>query len=126
MSDVDPESPVARAAVAIKEILSPEDQHLTYQITLPTFDGPMDLLLHLIKEHEVDIYDIPIHKITREYLAYIELMRSLNLDMAGDFLVMAATLMQIKSRMLLPVAPSAPSWCAASWSTRCSRTRPSS
>ena len=97
---------ISRAAVTIKEILSPEDQRLTYQITLPTFDGPMDLLLHLIKEHEVDIYDIPIHKITKEYLAYLELMRSLNLDVAGDFLVMAATLMHIKSRMLLPVEPS--------------------
>jgi segregation and condensation protein A len=97
---------VSRAAVAIREILSPEDQRLTYHITLPAFDGPMDLLLHLIKEHELDIYDIPIHKITKEYLAYLELMRALNLEVAGDFLVMAATLMQIKSRMLLPVEPS--------------------
>ncbi len=102
----DAEGPASRAAVAIREILSPEDQRLTYHITLPAFDGPMDLLLHLIKEHELDIYDIPIHKITREYLAYLELMRALNLEVAGDFLVMAATLMQIKSRMLLPVEPS--------------------
>ena len=65
----------------------------------------MDLLLHLLKEHELDIYDIPISKITKEYLAYLEIMRSLNLEIAGDFLVMAATLMQIKSRMLLPVDP---------------------
>ncbi len=98
-------STVAAALVAIKEILSPEDQRLTYQITLPTFEGPMDLLLHLIKEHELDIYDIPIHKITKEYLAYLELMRTLNLEVAGDFLVMAATLMQIKSRLLLPMDP---------------------
>lgn len=98
--------PASRLAVSIKEILAPEDQRPTYQITLPTFDGPMDLLLHLIKEHEIDIYDIPIHRITREYLSTLELMRALNLEVAGDFLVMAATLMQIKSRMLLPVDPS--------------------
>lgn len=91
--------------VVIKEIINQEDQRPTYQITFPSFDGPMDLLLHLIKEHELDIYDIPISKITREYLDYLEIMRSLNLEIAGDFLVMAATLMQIKSRMLLPVDP---------------------
>jgi segregation and condensation protein A len=91
--------------VVIKEMVNQEDQKLTYQITLPSFDGPMDLLLHLIKEHELDIYDIPISKITKEYLAYLEIMQSLNLEIAGDFLVMAATLMQIKSRMLLPVDP---------------------
>lgn len=93
------------ASVVIKEIINQEDQRPTYQITLPSFDGPMDLLLHLIREHELDIYDIPISRITREYLDYLEIMRSLNLEIAGDFLVMAATLMQIKSRMLLPVDP---------------------
>jgi segregation and condensation protein A len=93
-------------SVVIKEILNQEDQRPTYQITIPAFDGPMDLLLHLIREHELDIYDIPISKITKEYLAYLELMETLNLEIAGDFLVMAATLMQIKSRMLLPVDPS--------------------
>ena len=91
--------------VIIKEIIGLEDQRPTYQITLPAFDGPMDLLLHLIREHELDIYDIPISRITKEYLAYLEIMQSLNLEIAGDFLVMAATLMQIKSRMLLPVDP---------------------
>lgn len=91
--------------VAIKEIIHPDDQRATYQITLPAFDGPMDLLLHLIREHELDIYDIPISRITNEYLAYIELLKALNLEIAGDFLVMAATLMQIKSRMLLPLDP---------------------
>lgn len=93
------------ASVVIKEIINQEDQRPTYQITLPSFDGPMDLLLHLIREHELDIYDIPISRITKEYLDYLEIMRSLNLEIAGDFLVMAATLMQIKSRMLLPVDP---------------------
>jgi segregation and condensation protein A len=92
-------------SVIIKEIINQEDQRPTYQITLPAFDGPMDLLLHLIKEHELDIYDIPISRITKEYLAYLEIMQSLNLEVAGDFLVMAATLMQIKSRMLLPIDP---------------------
>jgi segregation and condensation protein A len=89
----------------LQEMLQPEDQRLTYRITLPAFDGPMELMLHLIKEHEVDIYDIPIAVITKEYLAVLELMESLNLEVAGDFLVMAATLMQIKSRMLLPNPP---------------------
>jgi segregation and condensation protein A len=97
---------VTRALPAIlQEMLHPEDQKLTYRITLPSFDGPMELLLHLIKEHEVDIYDIPIATVTKEYLAVLELMESLNLEVAGDFLVMAATLMQIKSRMLLPIEP---------------------
>ena len=91
--------------VVIKEIIGKDDQRPTYQITIPSFDGPMDLLLHLIKEHELDIYDIPISKITKEYLAYLEIMQTLNLEIAGDFLVMAATLMQVKSRMLLPVDP---------------------
>jgi len=95
----------ALGKVTIKEILHQEDQRPTYQITLPSFDGPMDLLLHLIKEHELDIYDIPIAKITKEYLVYLDLLKALNLEIAGDFLVMAATLMQIKSRMLLPVDP---------------------
>ena len=94
------------ASVVIREIIGQDDQRPTYQITIPHFDGPMDLLLHLIREHELDIYDIHISKITKEYLDYIELMQSLNLEIAGDFLVMAATLMQIKSRMLLPIDPS--------------------
>ncbi|MBI5483542.1 MAG: segregation/condensation protein A [Deltaproteobacteria bacterium] len=74
-----------------------------YSVHLDKFDGPMDLLLHLIKKNELDIYDIPIAVITRQYLEYIKLMKHLNLEVAGDFLVMAATLLQIKSRQLLPV-----------------------
>ncbi|MBI5838294.1 MAG: segregation/condensation protein A [Candidatus Eisenbacteria bacterium] len=69
------------------------------------FEGPLDLLLHLIKRDEVDIYDIPIARITEQYLRYLDLMRALNLDVAGEFLVMAATLMRIKVKMLLPVTP---------------------
>src|SRR3954471_4704604 len=71
-------------------------------VHLKSFDGPLDLLLHLIKKHEVDIYDIPIALITRQYLEYLELMTELNLDVVGEFLVMAATLIHVKSRMLLP------------------------
>jgi segregation and condensation protein A len=66
------------------------------------FEGPMDLLIHLIKKNEVDIYDIPIAIITDQYLQYIEWMKSMNIDIAGDFLLMAATLTHIKSKMLLP------------------------
>jgi segregation and condensation protein A len=73
-----------------------------YPVRLEHFEGPLDLLLHLIKKHEVNIYDIPIADITRQYLEYIDLMQELNLDVAGEFLVMAATLIHIKSRMLLP------------------------
>jgi len=71
-------------------------------VRLQVFEGPLDLLLHLIKRHEVDIYDIPIALITQQYLDYLELMQELDLDVVGEFLVMAATLIHIKSRMLLP------------------------
>jgi segregation and condensation protein A len=71
-------------------------------VRLDRFEGPLDLLLHLIKKNEVNIYDIPIAVITAHYLATIELMQELNLDVAGEFLVMASTLIHIKSRMLLP------------------------
>jgi segregation and condensation protein A len=73
-----------------------------YNIKLPVFEGPLDLLLHLIRENKVDIYDIPISLITSQYLEYIEIMKELNLEIAGEFLVMAATLIHIKSKMLLP------------------------
>ena len=74
-----------------------------YKVTLDVFEGPLDLLLYLIRREELDIYDIPIERITKEYMAFIEDARRLNLDIAGEFIVMAATLMVIKSRMLLPV-----------------------
>jgi segregation and condensation protein A len=73
-----------------------------YNIKLPAFEGPLDLLLHLIRENKIDIYDIPISFITGRYLEYIGMMKELNLEIAGEFLVMAATLIQIKSKMLLP------------------------
>jgi len=76
------------------------------QVQLEIFEGPLDLLLHLIKKNEVSITDIPIAAITEQYLATLEVMQSLNLDVAGEFLVMAATLIHIKSRMLLPAGDS--------------------
>lgn len=81
-----------------------QSQHETpYSVNLgDIFEGPMDLLVHLVKKNEVDIYDIPIALIARQYIEYIELMKALNIDVAGDFLVMAATLAHIKSRTLLP------------------------
>jgi segregation and condensation protein A len=72
------------------------------RVQLPAFEGPLDLLLHLIQQNEIEISDIPIAKITRQYLETLELMRELDLEVAGEFLVMAATLMRIKARMLLP------------------------
>jgi len=78
---------------------------MNYKIHLEKFEGPLDLLLFLIKKNDIDICDIPIAIITDQYMEYFELMKMLDLDVVGDFLVMAATLMQIKSRMLLPPDP---------------------
>lgn len=74
-----------------------------YKVRLDVFEGPLDLLLYLIKRDELDIYNIPIEHVTRQYMQYLETMQMLDLNIAGEFLVMAATLMMIKSRMLLPV-----------------------
>ena len=81
---------------------------MSTHVRLEIFEGPLDLLLHLIKKNEVNITDIPIARITEQYLATLELMQSLNLDIAGEFLVMAATLIHIKSRMLLPAGADEP------------------
>lgn len=75
---------------------------MPYQVKLGVFEGPLDLLLHLIRKNELDIYDIPIAIITKQYMEYLGLMKTLNLDIAGEFLVMAATLIYLKSRTLLP------------------------
>ena len=80
-----------------------QQAELPYQVRIENFEGPLDLLLHLIKKNEINIYDIPIAMIAQQYLEYIEAMKELNLTVAGEFLVMAATLLQIKSKMLLPV-----------------------
>jgi segregation and condensation protein A len=79
-----------------------EDTGASYSIKVPVFEGPLDLLLHLIRHNKIDIYDIPIARITGQYLEYLEIMKELNLEIASEFLVMAATLIYIKSRMLLP------------------------
>ena len=80
-----------------------------YQVRLDVFEGPLDLLLHLVKKHELDIFDIPISFITQKYLEYLDLMSGLNLDVAGEYLLMAATLAHIKSRELLPTPPASES-----------------
>lgn len=84
---------------------SEEARGTEYHVTLPTFEGPLDLLLHLIQKHELDILDIPVGFVTSKYLEYIEMMRELSIDVASEYLVMAATLAHIKSKMLLPVVP---------------------
>src|SRR5213082_2548540 len=78
-----------------------------YKVQLEVFEGPLDLLLYLIKKEEIDVYDIPISHITEQYLKYLDLMRDLNLDIAGEFILMAATLAHIKSKELLPKDPNA-------------------
>src|SRR5678815_2353892 len=75
---------------------------LAYQVQLDVFEGPLDLLLHLVKKHELSILDIPISFVTEKYLAYLDAMAALDIDVAGEYLLMAATLCHIKSRELLP------------------------
>jgi segregation and condensation protein A len=89
----------------LKPAATPEEPELdesAYKVTLPSFHGPLDLLLHLIKHHKVDIYDIPILLITEQYNAYLDAMEELNLEVAADYIYMAALLIHIKSKMLLP------------------------
>jgi len=84
-----------------------------YKVKLEIFEGPLDLLLYLIKKDEVDIYDIPIERITKQYLDYLQMFKILDLDVAGEFVVMAANLIYIKSRSLLPVDQQPPEESAA-------------
>lgn len=86
----------------LDEVAGPRTPGLDFKVALPNFEGPLDLLLHLIKEHKVDIFDIPIALITSKYIEYLDRMREMNLDIAGEFLVMASTLAHLKSRLLLP------------------------
>src|SRR5215472_4326544 len=79
-----------------------------YRINLPVYEGPLDLLLDLIRRQEIDIHNIPIAKITQQYLDYLHQLENLNVDISADFLYMAATLIHIKSKMLLPADPLAP------------------
>jgi len=111
--DVDDDAPVRRGANADGDAAPPTARERTeaawqpgrsvVTVKLERFEGPLDLLLHLIKRDEINVNDIPIAHITNQYLAYIELMRILDLEVAGEFLVMAATLMRIKAKMLLPL-----------------------
>ena len=103
VADLLVESPAVRGREG-EAVVKPARPGVSFK--LERFEGPLDLLLHLIKRDEVDIYDIPIARITQQYLSYIELMQSLDLDVAGEFLIMAATLMRIKAKMLLPVPKS--------------------
>ena len=87
---------------ALSELDAPLTPGDAFRIALPNFEGPLDLLLHLIREHKLDIFDIPIALVTEKYLDHLKKMREIDLDIAGEFLVMAATLAHIKSRLLLP------------------------
>jgi segregation and condensation protein A len=99
---VSPEGPTTAAGAGSADTPSPFAPGSPYAVKLPLFEGPLDLLLHLIRLNEVEITDIPVALIAEQYLSYIDLMRELDLDVAGEYLVMAATLAWIKSRMLLP------------------------
>ena len=101
MSDTESSSRIAPAA----QQTPPADE--SYRVHLDAFEGPLDLLLHLVRASEVEITDIPIVSITEQYNGYLDMMRDLNLEVAGEYLVMAATLMHIKSRILLPPDPEA-------------------
>ncbi|HEV8588646.1 MAG TPA: segregation/condensation protein A [Pyrinomonadaceae bacterium] len=105
-----PTEPVAETAPAISvagaaPAIAPDRETDQLRVTLGEFEGPLDLLLYLIRQDQVNIYDIPIARITDEYLRYLNLMQELDLAVAGDFLVMAAQLIELKSRMLLPRDP---------------------
>ena len=93
------------SVVGAQPSIAPGDDGDQLQVTLGEFEGPLDLLLYLIRQEQVNIYDIPIARITDEYLRYLQLMKELDLTVAGDFLVMAAQLIELKSRMLLPRDP---------------------
>ncbi len=98
--EIPPVPPVDSAAPVVEEAF--ESQLDSIQIKLQSFEGPLDLLVHLIKKNQMNVYDIQISVITKQYLEYLNLLQELNLDVASDFLVMAATLIHIKSKMLLP------------------------
>ncbi len=102
------EAPATLNVAGATPELVPDDQSDDLKIVMGEFEGPLDLLLHLIRQEQVSIYDIPIARITDEYLRYLQLMQNLDMAVAGDFLVMAATLIELKTRMLLPRDPLAP------------------
>src|SRR5438132_1203910 len=103
--DAAPEGPQTISVAGAAPEIAPDRESNQLKITLGEFEGPLDLLLYLIRQEQVNIYDIPIARITDEYLRYLNLMQELDLAVAGDFLVMAAQLIEVKSRMLLPRDP---------------------
>ena len=104
MSDESPPDPTPEPA-SVPVVVEERVAANIYSIKLPTFEGPLDLLLHLIEEHELNVMDIPIAFVAKKYVEYITLMEQLNIDVASEYLVMAATLTHIKSKMLLPPSP---------------------
>ena len=98
-------APTPDAAVKVETELESTLPSDVPRICLPIFEGPLDLLLYLLRKEKVDIHDIPIAPITRQYMEYLDVMKELNLELAGEFMVMAATLIRIKSKMLVPIEP---------------------
>jgi segregation and condensation protein A len=103
----EPPPPLSKAPLSREEEYAGLDRPNAYRVQLPEFEGPLDLLLHLIQKHELNILDIPIGFIAQKYVEYIRMMEQLSIDLASEYLVMAATLAYIKSRMLLPADPNA-------------------
>lgn len=103
--DAGPGVAKARSAESVPAATRAEEEAPGYRIALPEFEGPLDLLLHLIQKHELDILDIPIGFVTEKYVEFILMMEEMNIDIASEYLVMAATLAHIKSKMLLPTPP---------------------
>ena len=99
------EAPQTISVAGAHPSIAPDDESDQLRVTLGEFEGPLDLLLYLIRQEQVNVYDIPVARITDEYLRYVQLMKELDLTVAGDFLVMAAQLIELKSRMLLPRDP---------------------
>ena len=106
-SDAAPETAPTISVAGAQPAIASDRENDQLRITLGEFEGPLDLLLYLIRQDQVNIYDIPVARITDEYLRYLNLMQELDLTLAGDFLVMAAQLIELKSRMLLPRDPAA-------------------
>src|SRR3982750_4674639 len=106
MEEDTPKTPL-KVAGAVPRIV-PDDATDDLKILLGEFEGPLDLLLHLIRQEHVSIYDIPVARLTDEYLRYLRVMQEMDIAVAGDFLVMAATLIELKTKMLLPRDSSAP------------------
>jgi len=104
-ADEPTETAPAISVAGAQPSIAPDNDSDQLQVTLGDFEGPLDLLLYLVRQEQVNIYDIPVARITDEYLRYLQLMKELDLTVAGDFLVMAAQLIELKSRMLLPRDP---------------------